>query len=69
MGVFPGHPLGQFGGQRLQPLARALRVGTPSVFARVWRGQLQLDVLALQRGDDERLVQALSALPAGEARA
>jgi seryl-tRNA(Sec) selenium transferase len=44
-------------------LAQRLRVGTPSVFARVWRGQLQLDVIALQRGDDERLAQALSALP------
>ena len=45
-------------------LGEALRCGEPPVFARVWRGRLRLDVLALLAGDDERLDQALAALPA-----
>jgi L-seryl-tRNA(Ser) seleniumtransferase len=50
-------------------LARRLREGRPPVFARLWRDRVQLDVLALLPGDDERLSQALSALPAPAADA
>ena len=45
-------------------LGEALRCGELPVFARVWRGRLRLDVLALLPGDDEALGRALAALPA-----
>ena len=40
-------------------VARRLRVGNPTVFARTWKGALRLDVLALLPGDDDRLLTAL----------
>ena len=38
-----------------------------AVFARVWRGHVELYVLALVDGDADRLVAALAALPDGGA--
>jgi L-seryl-tRNA(Ser) seleniumtransferase len=45
-----------------EELLLALRTGRPSVFARVWKGRLQLDMLALLPGDEDRLVAALESL-------
>ncbi|RKY22684.1 MAG: L-seryl-tRNA(Sec) selenium transferase [Planctomycetota bacterium] len=44
-----------------EQLATRLRNGDPSVFSRVWRGQVQFDVAALRPDDEARLVQALTA--------
>ncbi|MFT7462810.1 MAG: L-seryl-tRNA(Ser) seleniumtransferase [Pseudohongiellaceae bacterium] len=44
-------------------LARRLRTGTPSIFSKLWGGQVQLDMLGWLPGDDQRLCAALSALP------
>lgn len=41
-------------------LACRLRTGTPSVFPKLWRGQVQLDVAALHPGDDELLPAAVA---------
>ncbi|MHC5209770.1 MAG: L-seryl-tRNA(Sec) selenium transferase [Planctomycetota bacterium] len=43
--------------------ARRLRTGQPPVFPHVFRDHLRLDVLAMLPGDDERIEQALAALP------
>jgi L-seryl-tRNA(Ser) seleniumtransferase len=47
-----------------EALAEALRRGQPPVFARLWRGRLRLDVLALLPGDEDALLAAFDALPA-----
>ncbi len=46
-------------------LAEHLRLGTPSVFGRVWKARYRVDVLGLRPGDGERLQAALAALPSG----
>ncbi len=46
-------------------LAERLRLGTPSVFAKLWRDRVVIDVLALLPGDDERVTDALSAALSG----
>jgi L-seryl-tRNA(Ser) seleniumtransferase len=50
-----------------EELARRLRTGQPPVFAQLRRDRVRLDVLALLPGDDERLQEALAALPAATA--
>jgi L-seryl-tRNA(Ser) seleniumtransferase len=49
-------------GLEADELLLRLRTGRPSVFARVWKGRLQLDVLAMLPGDEDRIVAALEAL-------
>ena len=71
-GSLPARPLGsaavvlRWPGREPEALARALRRGHPPVFAKVWQGQLQLDVAALLPGDDDRLVAALTALASAD---
>jgi L-seryl-tRNA(Ser) seleniumtransferase len=72
-GSLPARPLRsaavevQWPGLSAAALAEALRCGRPPVFPRLWRGRLRLDVLALLPGDEDALLAAFAALPAGPA--
>ncbi len=55
----------QWPGTAAEALAARLRTGATSIFPRVWRGRVRLDVLALLPGDGQLIEAALDALGAG----